>query len=109
MVPTLSVRDVAARLQAEPSRWLVLDVREPAEVAQSALTGPEVHFIPLGELVARWQELPQGRAVAVICRSGGRSAKAVAWLREQGVEAVNVAGGMVAWRREIAPELPPAF
>jgi rhodanese-related sulfurtransferase len=33
----------------------------------------------------------------VVCKVGGRSAQAVAWLQRQGVEAVNVAGGMVEW------------
>jgi rhodanese-related sulfurtransferase len=34
----------------------------------------------------------------VICRSGGRSLRACEFLAEQGVEAVNVAGGTLAWQ-----------
>jgi rhodanese-related sulfurtransferase len=42
-------------------------------------------------------EIPADRPVYVICRSGGRSAKAVEHLRSQGIDAVNVTGGTLAW------------
>lgn len=73
----------------------LLDVREDDEWraghAQGAL------HIPLRALPARLAEVPGDTRLAVVCRSGGRSAKATAWLRAQGYDAVNVAGGMVEW------------
>ena len=73
----------------------ILDVRDPYEWRAGRIDG-SVH-IPLHELSARVGEIEGGRPVAVICRSGNRSALATSWLRQRGVDAHNVDGGMVAW------------
>jgi len=73
----------------------LLDVRDDDEWAAGHAPGA-VH-IPLVELPQRFGELDLDATLHVICRSGGRSARAVAWLQHQGVDAVNVAGGMGAW------------
>lgn len=73
----------------------LLDVRQPEEYAEARVPGSVL--IPLQELGSRLVELPEGAVVHVICRSGARSAHAVALLAEQGVAAVNVTGGTVAW------------
>ncbi len=75
---------------------LVLDVREDNEIAADSL--PDILHIPLAELQLRVEEIPTGQPVAVICRSGGRSAHATAFLITEGYEAVNVEGGMIAFR-----------
>jgi len=72
----------------------VLDVREPDEWAGGHIAGA-LH-IPLGELPARLGEVPAGPLV-VTCRAGGRSARATAFLRDRGVDATNLDGGMQAW------------
>lgn len=82
----------------------VLDVREDPEVTQSAL--PNILHIPLGQLPNRIDELVFAQPVAVICRSGGRSAAATALLLQEGFVAANVAGGMLAYRAEVDPTLP---
>jgi rhodanese-related sulfurtransferase len=109
-VPTITVQQLAALLENPSPNLLVLDVREPAEVAHSALTGPHVIHIPLGQLptqlATQAHTLPAGAAIAVLCRSGGRSAKATAWLRTQGFQATNVQGGLLAWQQQIDPTLP---
>lgn len=64
---------------------------------------PLAIWIPLGELGARLDEVPTDRTVAVVCRSGGRSAAATEALRSTGIDAVNVAGGMKAWAAEGLP------
>ncbi|MFD9462808.1 rhodanese-like domain-containing protein [Streptomyces sp. NPDC060027] len=77
----------------------LLDVREGDEWeaghAQGAL------HIPMSEFVARYGELteaaPQDGRVNVICRSGGRSAQVTQYLVQQGIDAVNVEGGMHTW------------
>lgn len=75
---------------------LLLDVREPAE--WNAGHAPNAIHIPLGSIPERLKDLPIAAGVLpVVCRSGVRSAKAVEYLAAQGVQAINVAGGMQAW------------
>jgi len=74
--------------------WL-LDVRENEEWA--AGYAPGARHIPLGELGSRTGEIPQDQPVYVICRSGGRSARAAQALAAAGWETINVAGGMQDW------------
>ena len=74
---------------------VILDVREPDEW-QAGHIARAVH-IPLAELPARLDELPQTDSLVVICRSGARSARAVGWLNQNGFAALNLDGGMVAW------------
>jgi rhodanese-related sulfurtransferase len=88
-----SVPSVSA--PAVPVGAHVLDVREHDEWAAGHIDGAQ--HIPLGELVARYAELPDDAEMVVVCRSGGRSARAVAWLVENGTDALNLDGGMGAW------------
>ncbi|MFM2396943.1 MAG: hypothetical protein RLZZ144_193 [Pseudomonadota bacterium] len=77
---------------------LLLDVRELGEYAE--VHAPNVTLIPLGELNSRLTEIAtyKDKPIAVICRSGKRSVKAVALLQEAGYSQVsNVSGGMNAW------------
>lgn len=79
-----------------PDDAVVLDVREPGEWAYGHARNA-VH-IPLGEVIARFDELPvTDGPLPVICRSGARSAQVVAYLVAHGTPAVNVAGGTLAW------------
>lgn len=88
-VPTTTVHDV-------PHDAVVVDVREPNEWA--AGRAPNAIHIPLGELPSRLEELPDtDDTIAIVCRSGGRSARAVAWLTMQGFDVANLEGGMRAW------------
>lgn len=83
-----------AALKVESGAFL-LDVREPDEWA--AGHAPGAKHIPLGELSARVDEVPEDRPVVAICRVGGRSAKATIALNNAGYDVVNLAGGMRAW------------
>jgi rhodanese-related sulfurtransferase len=75
---------------------VMVDVRERDE--WDAGHAPEAVHIPMADLPGQIEELPLGdRPLAIVCRSGNRSGRAVAWLSQQGVDAVNVAGGMQAW------------
>ncbi|PWI41182.1 rhodanese-like domain-containing protein [Streptomyces sp. ICBB 8177] len=80
---------------AVPSDGYLLDVRENDE--WSVGHAPEAVHIPMSELVARIAELPADRTIHVVCRVGGRSAQVAQYLIAQGVDAVNVDGGMLAW------------
>ena len=99
-VPTTTVADLPAGpwpAQRPPDATgepVLLDVREEDEWRAGHAPGA-VH-VPLQELPARLTELPDA-PLAVVCRAGARSAQAVAWLAGQGVDAVNVDGGMQAW------------
>ena len=73
----------------------IIDVREPEEVAQARVDGA-LH-IPLATLVERLDEVPRDRTVYVMCALGGRSAKATRYLAEQGIDAVNIDGGITEW------------
>ncbi len=92
-VPAIEV-DELARLHA--TGVALIDVRRPHEY--EAYHAPGAVLIPLDELVERVDDVPAAGTVYVICESGGRSARAVQYLRSVGVDAVNVAGGSAAWR-----------
>ncbi len=91
-VPEIDVAELARRRDAGAP---VIDVRETDEWEEFRVPGAAL--IPLNEVPDRIDEVPTDRTVYVVCRSGGRSAKAVAFLRGHGLDAVNVAGGSLAW------------
>ena len=90
-VPSVTVAELPDPL---PEGISVLDVREPVEWEHGHIEGA-VH-LPLRELTSRLDELPTGRVV-VVCKVGGRSAQATAYLTHQGLDVVNLDGGMVDW------------
>ncbi|MER5497814.1 MULTISPECIES: rhodanese-like domain-containing protein [unclassified Streptomyces] len=100
---------------AVPADGFVLDVREDNEWAAGHVEGA-LH-IPMSDFVARFGELTEavadGRRVHVMCRVGGRSAQVTQYLVQQGVDAVNIDGGMLAWdgagRPMVADGESPAF
>ena len=82
----------------------VLDVREPWEVEICSLAG--AFSIPLQALPARFGELPTDKPLVVLCHHGMRSQQAVHWLRRNGLgNAINLAGGIDAWARQIEPSM----
>jgi adenylyltransferase/sulfurtransferase len=83
--------------QKDKRPHLLIDVREPFENAASRIEGGLL--IPLGQLPANIANLPKDQTVVVYCRSGNRSGVAVAMLRAQGFDALNMVGGMLAWER----------
>ncbi|MEQ3551268.1 rhodanese-like domain-containing protein [Pseudonocardia nematodicida] len=87
-VPTVSMSDLSADA-------LMLDVRELDE--WTAGHAPTARHLPMSELAGRMGEVPADDPLYVVCRSGGRSARVVAYLAQQGYPAVNVAGGMQDW------------
>lgn len=89
-IPTIEVSQVP-----DPLPVPVLDVREPIEWQHGHIEGA-LH-IPLGELMERVGEVPREGQLLVVCKVGGRSGQAVAWLQQQGIEAINVDGGMLEW------------
>ncbi|MER0446876.1 rhodanese-like domain-containing protein [Streptomyces sp. NPDC052196] len=82
-----------------PADALVLDVREADEWAAGHAEGA-LH-VPMSDFVARFGEVTEavadGRRAYVMCRVGGRSAQVTQYLLQQGIDAVNVDGGMQVW------------
>ena len=79
----------------------LLDVREDDEWQAGHIDGAQ--HIPLGQLGQRIGELPAGRTIVAVCRSGARSAAAVRGLRQMGHVAENLDGGVTAWSRAGLP------
>lgn len=90
-IPTVTIDGVPDPL---PEGLAVLDVREPHEWAAGHVEGA-IH-VPLSELPARLDEVPTEQTL-VVCKVGGRSGQAVAWLAQQGRDVVNLDGGMLDW------------
>lgn len=88
-VPSVTVSEL-------PEDAYLLDVREDDEwVAGHA---PGAHHLPMTELPQRLAEVPTEEDVVVVCRSGGRSARVVAYLMQRGWDNVrNLVGGMDEW------------
>jgi rhodanese-related sulfurtransferase len=89
-VPEIDIDQLAER---QAGGAALIDVRQPHEYEEAHVPGASL--IPLAEVVDRVDEVPP--QVYVICRTGGRSAKAVEFLRTKGIDATNVAGGTLAW------------
>lgn len=98
----ISVEELRALREGGGDHVLV-DVREPHEYEICHLGGT---LIPLGSLAERMEELERDAHVVVHCKTGGRSAQAVARLREAGfANAWNVQGGILAWIERVDPTL----
>ena len=105
-LPEITVRELKEKLDAG-EEVAVLDVREPHEYEVANLEAQGAKLIPLGDLPNRLSELNQNDEVAVYCKTGGRSAKAVKTLQDAGFGNVyNVEGGITAWSEEIDPSIP---
>ena len=95
---------LAAR-RARGDEFVLVDVREPSEVAVSHIAGAQ--FIPLGTLASAVGTLDPSREVVVMCRSGKRSAEGARVLRAAGFTRVSsLAGGMLRWIDDVEPGLP---
>lgn len=102
-LPEISVEELKRmREQGEPH--MLIDVREPQEYTAANIGGT---LIPLSELEARRDEIPREGRVIVHCKMGGRSARAVEYLRALGYTNVeNLGGGINAWSARIDPSVP---
>ncbi|HET7388757.1 MAG TPA: rhodanese-like domain-containing protein [Nocardioidaceae bacterium] len=90
-VPSVDVSQLPEPL---PADLQVLDVREPVEWDHGHIAG--ARLVPLAQLPERLAEISPGRTL-VVCKVGGRSAQATAFLTAHGYDAVNLDGGMVDW------------
>ena len=83
---------------------LLVDVREPREVARKSFDVPEMLLIPLRQLEQRYREIPADRQVIIACQHGSRGSMAIRFLIKQGYSrAVNLQSGIVSWAAEGLP------
>ncbi|WP_318615817.1 rhodanese-like domain-containing protein [Sporosarcina sp. YIM B06819] len=93
----ITVKEVLVKMaNGEPLH--LIDVREVAEVQEGHIAG--IINIPLGLLEFRLHELDKNKPYIMVCRSGGRSGQATAFLQDRGFDVTNMVGGMIAWDRE---------
>lgn len=100
MLPELTPEALHTRLQSGENLQLI-DVRQPEEYAFCRIEGSLL--IPLGELAARADEVPDDRPVVLICHHGVRSMQALAYLqhRHELTNLLNLRGGIDAWSRRV--------
>jgi sulfur-carrier protein adenylyltransferase/sulfurtransferase len=105
----MSVTELKQLLDSGADDFVLLDVRNPHEYEIAQIPGSILVPLPEienGEGVAKVKELLNGHRLIAHCKMGGRSAKALAILKESGIEGTNVVGGITAWSREVDPSVP---
>jgi len=103
---TISARDLKAKFDAG-DKFLLVDVREPNEYEIVSIPGAVL--IPKNDIVSgeALATLPQDRQLVLHCKSGARSAEALAVVHRAGfADAVHVGGGVLAWIKQVDPSLP---
>jgi rhodanese-related sulfurtransferase len=105
MIKEISPKEFVAR-RAAGTPMTLLDVREDWETQLAPVPASLVH-IPMGQVADRLSELDPTLETVVICRSGGRSLEVARFLTAQGFASVsNLAGGILAWSRDVDPNIP---
>jgi adenylyltransferase/sulfurtransferase len=101
----ISVEEACRLLTTRPDHTLLIDVREPHELAICHIPG--ARHIPMGQIPEKACELPADRQILVLCHHGGRSLRVTQFLRANNYRQVtNVAGGIDAWAASVAPGMP---
>lgn len=105
----MTVKDLKELLDSGAEDFVLLDVRNPHEYDIAKIPGSVL--VPLPEIengngVAKVKEMLNGHRLIAHCKMGGRSAKALAILKEAGIVGTNVKGGITAWSKEIDPSVP---
>ena len=92
-------------MQDRGEQFLLVDVREPAE--WEIVRIPGAVLIPKGDLPAKLAELPQDKPIVTYCKTGVRSAEALALLKQAGfADAKHVQGGVTAWATQVDKSQP---
>lgn len=108
-ISEMTVQELKQLLDSGKDGFVLLDVRNPNEYDIARIPGSTL--VPLPEIeqgpgVEKVKELLNGHQLIAHCKMGGRSAKALAILKDVGIEGVNVKGGITAWSQEIDPSVP---
>ena len=93
---------LASTVESAPERPLLLDVREPWELAICRIDGSR--SIPMQQIPQALAELERERPIVCICHHGIRSFQVARFLEFQGFgRVINLEGGVAAWAREVDP------
>ena len=103
-VESISVGELKTLLDAGGDDIVLIDVRMPQEAEIATIPGAVL--VPLdqienGTAIDQVRELAAGKRLYAHCKLGGRSAKALIALKSEGIEGINVSGGIDAWSQEI--------
>jgi rhodanese-related sulfurtransferase len=101
-VPEITAAQFLAR-RGQGETLTLLDVREDWELKIASVPG--IVHIPMGQVAARLAEIDRDKEVVVLCRSGRRSLDVAQYLQRQGYRVANLAGGILAWGRDVDPTL----
>ena len=102
----IDVHELKRRIDAG-ERFQLIDVREDYEWAICNLEAAGARLVPLATLPQAVENLDASEPLIIHCRSGPRGDRAVEYLRAVGFDnAVNLAGGILAWAEEIDPAMP---
>jgi rhodanese-related sulfurtransferase len=105
MLTEMDPREFLQR-RADGRDMTLLDVREDWEIEVAPVPTTIIH-IPMGQIPDRLTELDPRKETVVLCRSGGRSMQVARFLEARGFTSVaNLAGGILAWSRDIDPTIP---
>lgn len=86
------------------SELCLIDVRQPDEFTGELGHIPGAKLIVLDVLPENLNDVPRNKPVIFVCRSGGRSARAAAFAKQNGFENVyNMKGGMILWKEQRLP------
>lgn len=105
----ITVQELQTLIDSGAKDFVLLDVRNPNEYEIAQIPGSVLVPLPdieSGHGVAKVKELLNGHRLIAHCKMGGRSAKALAILKDAGIEGTNVVGGIAAWSREVDPSVP---
>jgi len=107
-VESISVGELKTLLDAGGDDIVLLDVRMPQEAEIATIPGAVL--VPLdqienGTAIEQVRELAAGKRLYAHCKLGGRSAKALIALKREGIDGINVSGGIDAWSQEIDPSV----
>ncbi len=91
-------------MRERAEKFLLLDCREPWEFEAANIEGATL--IPMRQIPQRLDEIPKDQPVVVYCHAGMRSFDVASWLKQQGVEALSLSGGIDRWSLEIDPRVP---
>ena len=108
-IPEMTVTELKQLMDSGAKDFVLLDVRNPNEYDIAKIDGSVL--IPLPDIeqgagIEKVKSLVNGHRLIVHCKSGMRSAKALAILKDAGVEGTNVKGGILAWSQEIDSSVP---
>jgi sulfur-carrier protein adenylyltransferase/sulfurtransferase len=104
MLAEMTVTELKQLIDSGAKDFVLIDVRNPNEYEIAKIPG--AILIPLpdieqGKGIEEVKTALNGHRLIAHCKMGGRSAKALAILKEAGIEGTNVKGGIQAWSREV--------